>query len=447
MEYVVNSNIKLWEENLFSNIPRAECNNYGIPCNSFSSALCGVNTFAVHSEHFYPSAYFFNQDLISIVLIKFAFETEMGYSKVCIKGIWYPIIPLRKLIRSPNKEDGYFRYLYIQINFENGHYYIGKSNRPTYRDVRNYKGSGLRFRKEYNKHPEAFHQFFFALCKTARETEELEASIVDETLLTDENCLNLVHGGAGVSYHPQPEETRAKISRIQKRLYQEHPERLRPMLDASHAVHTNEKRRETLQKKMNSEKYKQMTSERMKQWRKNNPEAYKEALKKSAEVNRTLKSRENKRKAHAKWAKENPEKWAIKQLKMKIARETPEAIAKRKASLKRFQTEHPKEASENMRKRVEASIRATSKPICMLDPLTNKVLKVFPSISAAAWWLVEQKKAPNHHCQSTINGVLVKKTVPGHGVHQTAYGYKWIYKGESIGEPRQLVLSFIDSEA
>ena len=122
---------------------------------------------------------------------------------------WFDIIAKWKLNRMRNS-DGYYRVLYIQINWETSEYYIGKANRPTWRQLMRYPGSGLRFVNSYQKHKEQFERFYIASCFSSEETENLEAEIITPTILADKLCLNLVAGGGGTNKHPTKEETNEK---------------------------------------------------------------------------------------------------------------------------------------------------------------------------------------------------------------------------------------------
>ena len=123
-------------------------------------------------------------------------------TKIYICGIPYDAIHPFYAARSRNAEDNYYRFVYIQINYNTGEYYIGKVNRKSYREIQRYNGSGLKFRAKYKKDPTQFVRYFIAVCHSAKESEEIEASIVNEELLKDPFCLNLVRGGGGTSEHP-----------------------------------------------------------------------------------------------------------------------------------------------------------------------------------------------------------------------------------------------------
>ncbi len=107
---------------------------------------------------------------------------RFGFSKtrICIKDRWFDVLTPSELVRKRNKSDGYFRVIYIQINYESGEYYIGKANRSKWSELMRYQGSGLKFSSNYKKNKDQFVRYFIALCETAEETEKLEASIIDK---------------------------------------------------------------------------------------------------------------------------------------------------------------------------------------------------------------------------------------------------------------------------
>ena len=78
-------------------------------------------------------------------LAKLGFNKE----KIAIKDQWFDVIPLGELLHLRNKDDGYFRVVYVQINMENGEYYIGKANRSTWSELKRYQGSGLIFKNKF----------------------------------------------------------------------------------------------------------------------------------------------------------------------------------------------------------------------------------------------------------------------------------------------------------
>ena len=67
----------------------------------------------------------------------------------------------------------------------------------------------------------------------------------------------------------------------------------------------------------------------------------------------------------------------------------------------------------------------------MIDLQSGKVLKVFPSQHAAARWLVENGKAKNTNCVSSISAVCKRKPcTTGYGYRQKAYGYDWRFASD-----------------
>ena len=53
---------------------------------------------------------------------------KLGFNKqrIAIKDRWFDVITPSELFRNRDISDGYYRVVYIQINMENGEYYIGK---------------------------------------------------------------------------------------------------------------------------------------------------------------------------------------------------------------------------------------------------------------------------------------------------------------------------------
>ena len=162
-----------------------------------------------------------------------------------------------------------------------------------------------------------------------------------------------------------------------------------------------------------------------------NPEEYAKARKNNLKKIKTP-EREAKRKASfEKWVKKNPEKYKAWQKKLITSRTSKEANEKRKASIKKFNKKHPQKAKANAQKRAKAATAKTSKEVCMIDLQSGKVLKVFPSQHAAARWLVENGKAKNMNCVSSISAVCKRKPcTSGYGYRKKAYGYDWRFTSE-----------------
>ena len=355
---------------------------------------------------------------------------ELGFNKerIAIRDRWFDVLTPSELVRKRHKSDGYYRVIYIQINMENGEYYIGKANRPTWSELRRYQGSGLKFSNKFKNNKDKFVRYYVATCETAEETERLEASIVDKHLLSDDKCLNLVAGGAGTSKHPSIAETSEK-----KREYiKNHPEQFEPMIEASIKAFQSgdtpalRARNQRIKEVMSDEKYRDMTRKRISEWKEKNPKEYSEAQKKSHEKIKTTEV-QAKRKASLKmWAKKNPEKHEAWQEKLISSRTSQKAKEKRKASLKEWRDKNPGQAKANAQKRAKAAAAKTSKEVCMIDLQSGEVLKNFPSQRAAAKWLVENGKAKNMNCASSISSVCLRKPCStGYGYRKKAYGYDW----------------------
>ncbi len=365
-------------------------------------------------------------------LAKLGFNQE----RIAVKNRWFDVLTPGEVVRKRNASDGYYRVVYIQIDLESGEYYIGKANRPTWSVLKRYQGSGLKFVNKFRNNRHRFTRYYIAVCETAEETEQLEASIVDIDLLADEKCLNLVAGGGGggISRHPSVAETSAKKREWMKN----HPEQFKPMLEASKLAFRSgdtpalrarsQKTRET----MSAEIYREMTRSRIAKWRTEKPLEYAEALKKSSEQVKTP-EREAKRKvSFEKWIKNNPEKYKAWQEKLVGSRTTQETKEKRKASLREWRDKHPQEAQANAHRRAQAAGAKLSKEVCMVDLQSGQTIRVFPSQHAAAKWLVESGKAKNMNCVSSISSVCLRKPcTTGYGHRKKAFGYDWRFTSGS----------------
>jgi len=360
---------------------------------------------------------------------------RLGFCKqrIAIKDRWFDVLHPSELVRKRNQKDGYYRAIYIQINFESGEYYVGKSNRPTWSQLQRYQGSGLRFSNKLRHHKHQFVRYFIGTCETAEETERLEASIVDESLLSDEKCLNLVKGGGGISKHPSIAETNEK-----KRAYMRaHPEQSKPMIEAaktlfrsgdSPALRTRNLR---IKEVMSDQFYRDMFRNRVIHWRENNPDEYAAAKRKSHQTIRTPECQARRRESLKVWIKNNPEQHEAWEEKRKKAVASQEANDKRKASLAAWSEANPEQAHANALKRATAAAAKRSKEILMLDLTTGAVLEKFPSQHAGARWLVENGKAKNVNCVASINAVcLGKRCTTGYGFRKKAYGYGWRFASE-----------------
>ena len=350
--------------------------------------------------------------------------------QISINDRWFDILSPSELVRTRNKEDGYYRVIYIQINFDSGEYYIGKANRPTWKQLERYQGSGLKFKNKFNKHRNNFVRFYIASCKDSEETELIESSILTPEILSDEKCLNLVAGGGGLNKHTSSAETSEK-----KRAHmQRHPEQYQSMLKASKKAFQSgdtqslRDRNQRIKETMSDKKYRDMTRTRIEKWIQENPEKYKESRMKMLESSKTIQSREKRKASRNSWIANNPEKHKVLQEKLIKSSTSPEAIAKRKASLKKWRDKNPQQAAENAKKRAKSSAAKTSKEVCMVDLESGNTLKTFPSQHAAARWLVEIGKAKNTNCITSISSVCRKSPcTTGYGYRKKAYGYGWCF--------------------
>lgn len=89
-----------------------------------------------------------------------------------------------------------YHYFYKITNLINGHFYYGVHNTNNLDD--NYMGSGKRLNIAYQKYgSENFIKEIIKFFNTSKEAFEFEAEVVNETLINDNNCYNLVPGGNG----------------------------------------------------------------------------------------------------------------------------------------------------------------------------------------------------------------------------------------------------------
>lgn len=355
---------------------------------------------------------------------RFGFEKQ----RISIKDRWFDIIHPSELVRKRNESDGYYRVIYIQINMDSGEYYIGKANRPKWSEIKRYQGSGLKFTNKFKKDEKAFVRYFIAACTTAEEAEELEASIVNADLLSDEQCLNLVAGGGGISKHPSIAGTSEK-----KREYmRNNPKQFLPMLVAAKKAFQSgdtpklRARSKSIKATMSSENHREMSRERMAKWKKENPIEYAEARIKCSEKIKTPEVQAKRQASLNKWKEQNPEAYKAWQEKLVASRTSQTVNEKRGVSLKKFNENNPKEARKNAEKRAKAAAAKNSKPVSMLDLESGSVLRNFPSAQAAARWLVQEGMAKNANCVSSINAVCLRRACT-YGYRKKAYGYSWSF--------------------
>ena len=346
-------------------------------------------------------------------------------SRICIQGTWYDVIPHYILVRSKSKEDDAYHLIYIQINFNTNEYYIGKVNRKKWHEIRRYKGSGIKFKFKYEKHAEEFVQYFIATCNNAKDSEELEAKIVNDTILKDPKCLNLVKGGAGTNEHNTNEDRKQHI----REYMLSHPENYQAMLERNKELFNSgnslalEARSKKIRETMSQNKYREMSKERMQRWRAEHPMEYAEARKKNCAAIKAESSKQKRNKSLDKWRKNHPEEYAANKKKQLLSCHTKEAEEKRCRALKAWNQEHP----EVVKLRAEKAREKLQKAVEMIDLVTGEVLMSFTSQREAAAWLVKKGVAKNTNCVSSISAVCLKKPCTN-GYRKKAYGYGWRFK-------------------
>lgn len=362
-----------------------------------------------------------------------------GYNptRIWIKDTWHNVLPLYQVVRSKSGADGGYHFLYIQINLSTNEYYIGKVNRKRWSEIKRYQGSGLKFKNKYKGHETEFVRYFISCCSTAKETEEEEAKIVDETLLKDPKCLNLVSGGGGTSEH----YSREKRVSHQRQFMKAHPEQFQSMIEVAKELYRSgdsqqlRQRSEAIKTTMSDDRYREMMSERILRWQREHPEEYLQSRENNKRAMQKPEVKEKKRRARQKWIEEHPEEHKAMQERLSEARNSPEARKKRSKSLKEWAEKNPEKAKANTKKRSAASVAKCSKPVNMCDLQTGEVIRTFKSQHEAAQWLVENGLAKNTNCVSSINGVCQRKPcTTGYGYRKKAYGYDWQY-AEKEPEP------------
>ena len=359
----------------------------------------------------------FSQKVEPIDYLSFLKEEK---KKIILQGRTYPVVSNHVLVRSEGS-DGRYHAIYIQIDYKTGEYYIGKVNRERWKDVDRYPGSGVKFKNKYEKHKESFVRFYLLVCNSEEESEIKEAEIVNEELLKDPFCLNLVKGGGGINKKPQSEDRRARQSQYMK----EHPERVKAMLDAVRNFDEEKikMRNAHIKATMSDEKYKKMSSDRIKRWMERDPEGYKKAREKNKvslnnpeiKARRVQKIRE--------WRQNNPEKAKAWDEKRRASLSNPETKAKQSASRKEWLKNNPDKMAEFTAK----SALSRSKPVNMIDIKTGEVIKSFKSCREAGQWLIDNGYTNSVNPSSGIGDACNKKQMPGHGIKRTAYGFKWEY--------------------
>ena len=87
-----------------------------------------------------------------------------------------------------------YHYFYKITNRINHHFYFGVHNTDNIND--GYMGSGKRLHVAYKKYGiENFEKTILKYFDTAKEAFEYEAEHVNESLVKDPNCYNIINGG------------------------------------------------------------------------------------------------------------------------------------------------------------------------------------------------------------------------------------------------------------
>ena len=213
-----------------------------------------------------------------------------------------------------------------------------------------------------------------------------------------------------------------------------HPEQYKPMVEKAKRLFQSgdtpelKARSERIKEVMNSDKYREMTRERVRKWIKENPEKYAVERENNKKSIRTKECTEKKKASLEEWKKKNPDKYREWQEKLIKSRTSQESNEKRINSLRKWIKNNPEQAKINSNKRAKAAGEKNSKAVCMLDLETGEVIKKFISQHEAARWLVENGKAKNTNCASSISSVCYKKPcTTGYGYRKKAHGYGWCF--------------------
>ena len=360
-----------------------------------------------------------------------SFETSFKIPKmfdedvrVKLQDTWYDVIPLARLVRKKS-EDGYFRAIYIQIDYHSGEYYVGKVNAANRRKLLSYPGSGVLFTQKYKKHKDRYRRYYICYCKTAQETEEMEAKIVNEELLKDTFCLNLIRGGGKGTTKDYGEERKKQQSEYMK----SHPERYKAMMDAvkNFSLQDIQRRGESIKKTMSDDKHRKMTSDRIKKWMREHPDEYAlaRAKNKAALVNPETKAK--RLKSRQKYKEEHPDEYAAWEQKRKASVSRPEVRAKMSKSQEEWMKNNPEKSKERLAKMQKAHIEKIAKPVEMYDLNSKETIRVFDSVKDAANWLLDNGYTKGSNPSSTIVAVCKKRSEKGHGTKKSYLGYGWRY--------------------
>lgn len=344
--------------------------------------------------------------------------------RIILQEVEYVVVSASELFHHKGIDDKYHA-IYIQIDYDSGEYYVGKVNRKNWREVNRYSGSGVKFKAKYQKHSERFARYYLLICESEKETEEVEARIVNEKLLKDPFCLNLIKGGGGVSNTTYPDDRKARQSLYMK----EHPERYEAMIKATQAFDAEKirQRSQKIKEKMSSDYYKEMSRERMKKWREEHPEEYQAARAKNRESVNKPESKRKRVETLKKWKQEHPEETARWEEKRKAALNSPESRQHRGDSQKEWIKNNPEKAAERKAKARKTFAEKYSKPVEMVNLKTREVIRTFKSIKEAANWLKVNNYTSSVNPSSQIAAVCMKKQIPGHGTKKSAYGFGWEY--------------------
>ena len=192
----------------------------------------------------------------------------------------------------------------------------------------------------------------------------MEAKIVNEELLKDPFCLNLIRGGGKGTTKDYGEERKKQQSEYMK----EHPERYEAMLKAAHSFDRKkiEERNAKIKATNSSAEKKKEMSERIKNWRKNNPEEYKLSRENNKKAINNPEVKAKGAESRKKWREEHPEQTALWEQHRLESLRNPKTKEKQSASLKEWIKNHPEEQLERQRKSAEKRRRIFTLSIAVI---------------------------------------------------------------------------------
>ena len=197
------------------------------------------------------------------------------------------------------------------------------------------------------------------------------------------------------------------------------------MLDAAHSFDRRkiDERNDSIRKTMSNDKYKIISSERIKRWKENNPEEYAKARENNKKAMNNSETKEKRNKSLEKWKLEHPAEYAQWEENRRKALGKEDNKNKISKSQKEWIKNNPEAAKERIIKMHDALNEIVCKPVEMYVLKTGKAINDFKSIKEAADWLVKNEYTTSKNPSSTISSVCKKI----HG-RNSYLGFGWRYK-------------------